>query len=92
MAQGLPCVGTSVGGIPELIPDELCVPADNANALFSVLNKLSNNLDELTKQSINNLEKCQQYGNQFLSAKRQQFYQDLKIQYQANLKKQRGSN
>ncbi|MDT0604078.1 glycosyltransferase [Thalassotalea castellviae] len=92
MAQGLPCVGTSVGGIPELIPDELCVPADDATALFSVLNKLCNNLDELTKQSMINLEKSKQYGNQFLSAKRQQFYQDLKIQYHANLNKARGSN
>ncbi|MDO6445475.1 glycosyltransferase [Colwellia sp. 1_MG-2023] len=92
MAQGLPCVGTSVGGIPELIPDELCVPADDAMALFTVLNKLCNNLDQLTEQSVRNVEKSRQYANQFLSAKRQQFYQDLKTQYQANLKKQQGSN
>lgn len=81
MAQGLPCVGTKVGGIPELIPEELCVPADDAQSLFNVLSKLCNNVDELTKQSAINLEKSKQYGNQFLSQKRKGFYQSLKDKY-----------
>ncbi|MCO4798329.1 MAG: glycosyltransferase family 4 protein [Colwelliaceae bacterium] len=81
MAQGLPCVGTKVGGIPELIPEELCVPADDANSLFTVLSKLCNNVDELTKQSALNLEKSKQYSNQFLSQKRKGFYKSLKDKY-----------
>lgn len=81
MAQGLPCVGTMVGGIPELIPEEFCVPADDVESLFTVLSKLCNNVDELTKQSAVNLEKSKQYGNQFLSEKRKGFYQALKDQY-----------
>src|SRR5690606_12476224 len=33
MARGLPCLGTRVGGIPELLPDDCLVPPDSPDEL-----------------------------------------------------------
>ncbi len=37
MARGLPCIGSSIGGIPELLHEEDLVPADNPAALAKVI-------------------------------------------------------
>ena len=78
MAQALPCIGSSVGGIPELLDIEFCPPADEVETLFECLIKLCDNKDKLTQQSAINLTKSQNYHYETLTAKRDSFYQTLK--------------
>ena len=40
MALGVPCVGSRVGGIPELLPDEALVPPGDVDALAHVIDEL----------------------------------------------------
>jgi len=78
MAQGLPCVGSNAGGIPELIPSDYCVPTDEVNTLYATLNDLCNNIEKLTQQSAINLAKSHNYRCEFLTEKRTKFYQKLR--------------
>ncbi|HEY9069076.1 MAG TPA: glycosyltransferase [Candidatus Ozemobacteraceae bacterium] len=41
MARGLPCIGTRVGGVPELLPDEAIVSPGDPAALACLLHELS---------------------------------------------------
>lgn len=43
MAQGLPAVGTAVGGIPELLGPDVLVPPDDPHALAAMIARLSDN-------------------------------------------------
>jgi glycosyltransferase involved in cell wall biosynthesis len=78
MAQGLPCVGSNAGGIPELIAHDYCVPIDEVNTLYATLSELCNNTAKLTKQSTINLAKSHNYCSEFLTEKRTRFYQKLR--------------
>jgi glycosyltransferase involved in cell wall biosynthesis len=78
MAQALPCVGSSAGGIPELLAPKFCVPPDNAFSLYELLRELCNDTEELTKQSKINLDKSKNYHCNVLTKKRNDFYQKLR--------------
>ena len=78
MAQALPCVGSSVGGIPELLAPKYCVPPDNITSLYELLIELCNNKEELTLQSAINLAKSKDYHCDVLTKKRNDFYQKLR--------------
>ncbi|HOY66717.1 MAG TPA: glycosyltransferase [Candidatus Ozemobacteraceae bacterium] len=41
MARGLPCIGTRVGGVPEILPDAAIVPPGDPAALARLLHDLS---------------------------------------------------
>jgi glycosyltransferase involved in cell wall biosynthesis len=47
MARGLPCVGSSVGGIPELLSADAVVPPNDSAALANVLTELLSHPDQL---------------------------------------------
>lgn len=78
MAQALPCIGSTAGGIPELLPNKYCIEPDNVTALYKQLNNLSNDIKELTQQSELNLIKSKDYHCDLLTKKRSDFYQKLK--------------
>jgi glycosyltransferase involved in cell wall biosynthesis len=78
MAQALPCVGSSVGGIPELLAPNFCVPPDDISSLYKLLIELCNDTAELTLQSKINLEKSKNYHCDVLTKKRSDFYQKLR--------------
>ena len=78
MAQALPCVGSSAGGIPELLPPQYCVSPNNISSLFEVLLALCNNPEELSRQSAINLAKSKDYHCETLTKKRNGFYQKLR--------------
>lgn len=77
MAQGIPCVGSTAGGIPELLAPEFCVPTDDINSLYECLTELCNDPEKLTEQSEINLEKSKDYHCNVLTEKRSQFYKKL---------------
>ncbi|GAA5135725.1 glycosyltransferase family 4 protein [Thalassotalea piscium] len=78
MAQGLPCVGSVAGGIPELLAPDFCVPINDINALYMALNTLCNNTQLLTAQSTINLAASNDYQEGVLTQRRTDFYQKLK--------------
>ncbi len=77
MARGLPCIGTSVGGIPELLPPEDMVPPGDAPALASRLREVLPDGPRLNKMAHRNLEKAKAYRNDILRQRRIAFYRHL---------------
>jgi len=78
MARGLPCVGSNVGGIPELLPDEDLVPVGNADALAAKIKEVLSDPDRMARMSERNLLKSRSYCDEVLSARRTAFYNELK--------------
>lgn len=74
MARALPCIGTHVGGIPELLPSEDLVPPSNPHALAAKIREVSTNPVRLALMSARNLAKAHQYRDEILREKRLQFY------------------
>src|SRR6202042_2877537 len=55
MARGLPCIGSSIGGIPELLHKEDLVPADDPAALAKVIATVFADQSRLARMSARNL-------------------------------------
>lgn len=76
MSYGIPCIGTNVAGIPELlrqtsIVNKKKIVADLCNLLQSV------NTDALLDESVRNFSEAQKYDFNLLNAKRKAFFQSV---------------
>lgn len=78
MARALPCIGTTAGGIPELLPAEDLVPAGNAPALAIKIREVLSDPDRRERMSARNLTKAQSYESEVLRGRRIAFYQHLR--------------
>lgn len=78
MARGLPCIGSSVGGIPELLEDTELIPAGDAVALASKIREVAIDSHRMTRLSARNLEKAREYSDDVLREKRTQFYHHVR--------------
>lgn len=78
MARGLPCIGSTVGGFPELLPAEDLVPPGDAAALTNKIREILENPARMSVMSRRNLEKAAEYRNDVLQARRREFYQYVK--------------
>lgn len=77
MARALPCVGSNVGGVPELLHKDDLVPTNNPEALARKLQEVITNPARLNAMSSRNLEKAQQFRPEVLRRKRTEFYRFL---------------
>ena len=77
MARAMPCVATTVGGMPELLPPEDRVPAGDADALAQKICEVAGDLSRLGRMSARNLEKARGYHWEILQERRRQFYRHL---------------
>ena len=77
MSLGLPCVGTNVGGIPELLNKEVLVPKNDEIALSDKIRKLINDPAFYNEQAKINLNNADLYKESVLIEKRNQFYSFL---------------
>lgn len=77
MSLGLPCIGTNVGGIPELLSKVVLVPKNNENALFDTIKKLIKEPNFYNEQAKINLNNAHLYKESILLKKRNQFYEFL---------------
>ena len=78
MARGLPCIGSRVGGIPELIgPDEL-VPPDDAGALANKIVELLRDPARMTRLSQRNLKMAADLPAMCSATRRVAFYEHLR--------------
>ena len=80
MAMAMPCVGSAVGGIPELLAPADLTPAGEAAALASKLREIMQQPGRLTVMSERNLAKAQHYRAEILLARRLSFYSHLRQQ------------
>ncbi len=78
MARGLPCVGSTVGGIPELLPPEDLVAPGDAAALAAKLREVLGDEHRLARMSARSLEVAAQYREAILDEKRRTFLDRLR--------------
>ncbi len=88
MARGLPCIGSTVGGIPELLSDEARVPPGNVQALADKITEFVKSPTLLTRLATENLDKARAYHQQVLRVRRKEFYQYIRDETQAWLDRQ----
>jgi glycosyltransferase involved in cell wall biosynthesis len=74
MARALPCVGTRVGGIPELLTPEDTVPPGDATALADQIADVARNPARQAEMSMRNLAKAREYHDSVLRQRRKAFY------------------
>ncbi len=75
MARALPCIGSKVGGIPELLLEEDMVPAGDARALALKIMQVVRDPIRLADMSRRNLARSRQYHESCLRKSRIQFYE-----------------
>jgi glycosyltransferase involved in cell wall biosynthesis len=78
MARALPCIGSTAGGIPELLPPEDMVPPGDALALAYKIMEVAQNPPRMTAMSARNLATAQEYRNEVLQGRRIQFYRHVR--------------
>lgn len=74
MARGLPCIGSTVGGIPELLEPEDMVNSVNAAALSRKIRDIVTDPERLARMSSRNVEKAKAYDEAYLHEARLGFY------------------
>jgi len=78
MARGLPAIGSTVGGFPELLPsDDLVAPGDVAG-LARKLQEVLDSPRRMAQMSLRNLSKAHAYQEAVLRKRRNEFYSYLK--------------
>jgi glycosyltransferase involved in cell wall biosynthesis len=83
MARGLPCIGSAVGGIPELLPPEDLVPPGDADALALKIREIVADPARMARMAAGNLEKAWQFHEDELRKRRLAFYRHVKEQTEA---------
>jgi glycosyltransferase involved in cell wall biosynthesis len=78
MARGLPCIGSRVGGIQELLALEDTVEPGNATALAAKVREVLNDPSRLAQMSARNLAKASEYRSDILRARRISLYRHLR--------------
>ena len=74
MARGCPCIGSHVGGIPELLAADDMVAPDDAKALAAKIAEVARNPERMIRMAQRNLEKAKEYHTEILRVRRTAFY------------------
>ena len=86
MARALPCIGSNVGGIPELLSAENMVLPGDVTALANKIREVVTDPQRMEQMSIRNLEKAKEYREDILHARRVAFYHQVREKTEAWLK------
>ncbi len=78
MARALPCVGSSVGGIPELLSPSELVTAGDSSALARKLQEVLTDPQRLARLSEENLSKARAFHADELKPRRRGFYRAVR--------------
>jgi glycosyltransferase involved in cell wall biosynthesis len=78
MTRALPCIGTKVGGIPELLADDDLVEADDVVSLAHKIKQVVMDPVRLSEMSRRNLRSAQEYRPETLDKRRNEFYRFLR--------------
>jgi glycosyltransferase involved in cell wall biosynthesis len=74
MARGLPCIGSRVGGIPELLQPEAMVAPDDAVALSDRIRDFVSDPAVMNRCAAANFERARAYRHEVLQERRTLFY------------------
>jgi glycosyltransferase involved in cell wall biosynthesis len=77
MAMALPIIGTSVGGIPEVLDVDDVVPPRRPDILSQKIYEILNDPQRMTRMSKRNAEKAKEYSAEVLSNRKIEFYKLL---------------
>ena len=78
MARALPCIGTSVGGIPELLPAEDLVAPNDANELAARLRQVLESPRRIEEMGARNRKKAEEFADAVTRPRRRRFYDYLR--------------
>jgi glycosyltransferase involved in cell wall biosynthesis len=78
MTRALPCIGTRVGGIPELLAEEDLVDPDDIAGLAAKIKEVGTDPERLSRMSARNLRRVQEYRPEVLGERRNEFYRFLR--------------
>jgi glycosyltransferase involved in cell wall biosynthesis len=78
MSCGLPCIGSTVGGIPELISADDLVPPGDAGALARKIQDALRNPQRLQAMGARNLVRARDFQDEFLRSRRLPFYRFIR--------------
>lgn len=90
MARGLPCLGSTVGGMPELLPSEDLVPPTDVSALARKIQEMVTDPARLSKMSERNLARARDYREDCICDRRTGFYKTLRQQTESWLSQRKG--
>ncbi len=91
MARALPCIGSTVGGIPELLPPEDLAPPGDVAALAQVIREMVASPERMAHASARNLERARAFAESRLRAQRLAFFQRVREQTEAWIAHRRAS-
>ena len=79
MSRGCPCIGSAVGGIPELLDPEDLVPVGNKESLAESILRVAFEPGRLIAMSMRNQMKAQQFAPETLRQHRYSFLETIKL-------------
>ncbi|NNF29248.1 MAG: glycosyltransferase family 4 protein [Gemmatimonadetes bacterium] len=74
MARALPCIGSAVGGIPELLHADDLVPPSDAGALARAIAQVAQEPERRVAMAARNLNKAQDYSQAHMRQRAEAFY------------------
>jgi glycosyltransferase involved in cell wall biosynthesis len=83
MARALPCIGSTAGGMPELLPAEDLVPPGNRAALAQKIREVASAPERQARMSARNLTKAREFRHDILRERHIAFYRYLREQTEA---------
>jgi glycosyltransferase involved in cell wall biosynthesis len=78
MARGCPCLGSRVGGIPELLAEEDLLPIGDAQALAGKIMHVAGDPGRLHRMSERNFERAREFRPEALEKARREFYRSVR--------------
>jgi glycosyltransferase involved in cell wall biosynthesis len=79
MAQALPCIATTAGGTPELLPPDDMVQPGDAVGLASKIRSVLADPERLSRMSARNLVKAREYHRSVLQARREELFRHVRL-------------
>ena len=73
MARALPCIGSNVGGIPELLSPDSIVPVGDDAALAHAIMSVLRDPKRMARMSSENLARAHDFREEFLLESRTEF-------------------
>ncbi|MFZ1302010.1 MAG: glycosyltransferase family 4 protein [Candidatus Microsaccharimonas sp.] len=77
MSRGCLCVGSRVGGIPELLRDNFIVPKKNSDGLVTIIDSKKDDLDTILNEAVYNINRSTDFNENVLDEKRNRFYDSI---------------
>jgi len=77
MSVGLPCIGSRVGGIPELLEEIALVEPDNARQLANKIEQFISDKNLMNSEALRNLLESANYFDCVLQNRRKAFYEEI---------------